>query len=91
METAEVGNKQRRPALPRKGDRIERILGSCGVTVRGTVFYSDELQILVKWDDGRSESVRSDLADHFRIVEARASAVPTCAAAIPSVSSTRFE
>ena len=39
-----------------------------GVRVRGTVFYSDQLQILVKWDDGRSESLRPGCA--YRIVEA---------------------
>ena len=39
-----------------------------GVRVRGTVFYSDQLQILVKWDDGRSESLRPS-ADGYRIVD----------------------
>jgi hypothetical protein len=38
------------------------------VRVRGTVFYSDQLQILVKWDDGRSESLRPRV-DRFRIVD----------------------
>jgi hypothetical protein len=38
-----------------------------GVRVRGTVFYADHLQILVKWDDGRSESLRPGV-DRFRIV-----------------------
>ena len=41
-----------------------------GVSVRGTVFYADELQMLVKWDDGRSESVWRGVTDGlFRIVE----------------------
>ena len=40
---------------PDKGDRIELLRK--GVPVRGTVFHADELQMLVKWDDGRSESV----------------------------------
>jgi hypothetical protein len=31
------------------------------------VFYADELQILVKWDDGRSESLRP-AANGFRMV-----------------------
>jgi hypothetical protein len=38
-----------------------------GVRVRGTVFYSDQLQILVKWDDGRSEGIRPGI-DRFRII-----------------------
>jgi hypothetical protein len=39
-----------------------------GLRVRGTVFYSDQLQILVKWDDGRSESLRPGVAG-FPILE----------------------
>ena len=42
-----------------------------GVRVRGTVFYSDQLQILVKWDDGRSEGLRPG-ADRFRLIEGEA-------------------
>lgn len=41
------------------GDRIELLRPRLGLRVRGTVFYSDHLQVLVKWDDGRSESLRS--------------------------------
>jgi hypothetical protein len=55
--------------VPSKGDRIElaepRLLG---VHLRGTVFYADELGALVKWDDGRSDSLRTGGADQFRIV-----------------------
>jgi hypothetical protein len=29
-----------------------------GVARSGTVHYSDELQVLVKWDDGSSSSLR---------------------------------
>lgn len=54
--------------IPSKGDRIELLRSRMGVRVRGTVFYSDELQVLVKWDDGRSESLRPE-ANSFRIVE----------------------
>jgi hypothetical protein len=34
-----------------------------GVTRRGYVWYADQLQILVKWEDGKSSSLRlgSDL------------------------------
>jgi hypothetical protein len=55
--------------LPSKGDRIELLRTELGVHVRlcGTVFYSDQVQVLVKWDDGRSQSLRPG-ADRFRIV-----------------------
>ena len=56
------------PSL-RKGERIELLLPRLGIRPRGTVFYADELQILVKWDDGRSESLRPQFADRFRILE----------------------
>jgi hypothetical protein len=53
---------------PNEGDRIELL--RMAVPVRGTVFYADELQMLVKWDDGRSESVWRGVTDGlFRIVE----------------------
>jgi len=44
--------------IPSKGDRIELLQTQTGVHLRGTVFYSDQLQILVKWDNGRSQSLR---------------------------------
>ena len=56
-----------RELIPSKGERIELIQARMGVRVRGTVFYADQLQILVKWDDGRSESLRPGV-DRFRIV-----------------------
>lgn len=34
--------------IPGKGDRIELLRPRMGVRVRATVFYSDQLQILVK-------------------------------------------
>jgi hypothetical protein len=54
-------------AIPRKGDRIESLRSRTGVRPRGTVYYADELQILVKWDNGHSESLRPGV-DLFRIV-----------------------
>jgi len=42
--------------IPKIGDRVER--RRAGVARRGTVHYADELQILVKWDDGSSSSLR---------------------------------
>ncbi len=53
--------------IPRKGDRIELLQQPKGV--RGTVWHVDQLQVLVKWDDGRSESLRSKFDERFRIVE----------------------
>jgi hypothetical protein len=54
--------------VPMKGDRIELVEPRAGVRVRGTVFHVDQVQILVKWDDGRSGSLRPGV-DRFRIVE----------------------
>jgi hypothetical protein len=65
------GDEERRRTL-RKGDRIELVLPRLGIPTRGTVYYVDDLQILVKWDDGRSESLRASFADRFRIVEEQA-------------------
>jgi hypothetical protein len=44
--------------IPSKGDRIERT--RFGRTLGGTVEYADRLQVLVKWDNGRSSSLRAD-------------------------------
>jgi hypothetical protein len=56
--------------IPSKGERIELLQRRLGVRVRGTVFYSDQSQILVKWDDGRSGSLRLGCeTEAFRIVE----------------------
>jgi hypothetical protein len=54
--------------IPRKGDRIELLEPRAGVHARGTVFHVDQVQILVKWDDGRSQSLRPGV-DRFRILE----------------------
>jgi hypothetical protein len=42
--------------VPRRGDRVEQ--RSNGVRRVGRVWYSDDLRVLVKWDDGRSSSLR---------------------------------
>lgn len=55
--------------VPNRGDRIELLQPRMGVRPRGTVFHVDQVQILVKWDDGRSQSLRPG-ADPFRIIEA---------------------
>lgn len=44
--------------IPSRGDRIELLRPRLGVRMRGSVFYADPLQILIKWDDGRSQSLR---------------------------------
>jgi hypothetical protein len=54
--------------VPGKGDRIELLRPRTGVRRRGTVFYADELQVLVKLDDGHSKSIRPGV-DHFRVIE----------------------
>jgi hypothetical protein len=53
--------------LPQKGDRIEFIGDPHGITRRGTVQHVDRVQILVKWDDGRSGGLRVG-TDRFRII-----------------------
>jgi hypothetical protein len=63
-----AGHQERQRTL-RKGDRIELVLPWLGLLPRGTVYYVDDLQILVKWDDGRSESLRPSFADRFLLIE----------------------
>jgi hypothetical protein len=53
--------------IPSRGDRIELLQPQLGVRQQGRVFYADQLQVLVKWDDGRSQSLRAG-AQVFRIV-----------------------
>jgi hypothetical protein len=53
--------------IPSKGDRVERRW--TGVSRRGRVWYSDQLQVLVKWEDGKSSSLRLD-RDRFRLLPA---------------------
>ena len=42
--------------IPSKGDRVMQF--RTGVSREGYVWYADELQVLVKWDDGASSSLR---------------------------------
>jgi uncharacterized protein DUF4314 len=53
--------------IPKKGDRIESIQPRTKIGRRGTVFHVDQVQILVKWDDGGSGSLRPSV-DRFRII-----------------------
>jgi hypothetical protein len=54
--------------IPSKGDRIELLRTRLGIRLTGTVYYSDQLQILVKWDNGLSQSLRVGV-DRYRILE----------------------
>jgi len=55
---------------PRKGDRIEQAERRHGLLTRGTIYYVDDLQILIKWDDGRSQNLRPEtVADRFWVLE----------------------
>ena len=42
--------------IPDRGDRVEQ--HRIGVTRLGVVWYADQLQVLVKWQDGTSSSLR---------------------------------
>ena len=42
--------------IPSRGDRIAQV--RCGVQRVGTVWYCDRLQVLVRWDEGTSSSLR---------------------------------
>src|ERR1041384_2188260 len=52
--------------VPRIRDRIE--MYQAGIPSQGTVHYADELQVLVKWDNGQSSSLRMERA-RFKIIE----------------------
>jgi hypothetical protein len=41
--------------IPSRGERVEQT--RCGVRRVGTVWYSDQLQLLIKWDEGSSSSL----------------------------------
>jgi len=62
-----VENSGDHTCVPCIGDRIEFV--RAGVAVRGRVFYADHLQVLVKFDDGRSASLRIG-RDRFCVLDA---------------------
>ena len=41
--------------IPSRGDQVEQ--RRLGVIRRGNVWYADQLQVLVKWEDGNSSSL----------------------------------
>jgi len=49
-----------------RGDRIETV--RMGVAQCGHVEFVSALQVLVKWDNGRSSGLRLDRGDQFRLV-----------------------
>jgi hypothetical protein len=54
--------------IPSAGDQVE--VSRTGISRRGTVQYADWLQVLVKWQDGSSGSLRVG-RDDFRILAQR--------------------
>jgi hypothetical protein len=50
-----LGCRQSR-IIPSRGDRIA--IRRAGISRTGLVWYADQLQLLVKWDDGKSSSLR---------------------------------
>jgi hypothetical protein len=56
-----IHSSNRSNYIPSKGDRLE--LKKLGLILRGTVLYADQLQVLVKWDNGRSSSLRAGVDD----------------------------
>jgi hypothetical protein len=56
-----IQSSKRPSYIPSKGERLE--LRRLGVILRGTVLYADQVQVLVKWDDGQSSSLRVGVDD----------------------------
>ena len=56
-----IESSKRTTYIPSKGDRLE--LRKLGLILRGTVLYADQVQVLVKWDNGRSSSLRAGVDD----------------------------
>jgi hypothetical protein len=52
-------------SIPNIGDRLELVRND--VSLRGTVHYADSMQVLVKWDNGSSSSLRVG-RDDFRVL-----------------------
>jgi hypothetical protein len=67
MPKATTHDQDATELIPSKGQRIEYLHPDSRACTRGTVHYADQLQILVKWDDGSSNSLRVE-TDHFRLI-----------------------
>jgi hypothetical protein len=57
---------ERHVRIPSIGDRIEVV--RAGVVLRAQVFYADQLQVLVKFENGRSASLVVG-KDTFHVIE----------------------
>jgi hypothetical protein len=55
------------PHIPSRGDRIAQV--RCGIQRTGTVWYSDQLQVLVRWDEGSSSSLSLNSEDLYVLSE----------------------
>jgi hypothetical protein len=66
-EAEQMEERRRSELLPTRGDRIELPECRFGLPIRGTVQHVDQVQILVKWDDRHSRSLRVGI-DRFRII-----------------------
>jgi hypothetical protein len=66
MQQREHDQRDNDVRVPAIGDRVE--IRRRGVSTRGIVHYADEIQVLVKWDDGSSSSLRVG-RDKFEIAE----------------------
>jgi hypothetical protein len=53
--------------IPSKGQRVKQT--RCGTSRSGAVWYADQLQVLIKWDDGASSSLRRG-SEELRAIEA---------------------
>ena len=58
--------------IPSRGDRVAQM--RCGVQRIGTVWYSDQIQVLVRWDEGTSSSLRLE-SDELYVLRGAAPAV----------------
>jgi hypothetical protein len=65
------GEREALLRIPSKGERVELRRG--GIRKAGTVWYADQLQVLVKWDDGQSSSLRRDSAHLRTLVDEKSS------------------
>jgi hypothetical protein len=43
-------------------------MSRCGIRRTGTVWYADQLQVLIKWDDGQSSSLRRSSTQQGNLV-----------------------